>query len=362
MRREGDLWADVISIQNLRLAHQNARRGKAGESKTGTRARAKAIAMVDSNPDLYLGRIRDDLMHGRFKTSEYRITTRMERGKERKICDLPYYPDRIVHWAVMQIVSPILLGSCIEQTFSAIPGRGAHLALRYERKYLRDPKVRYCLTADIRKCFESFPKDIVKSRLRRRLKDPMVLRLLDQIVDEYPGPGLPLGNVTSQVLANYTLSGIDHHMKEVCKTHYYLRYMDDFRIYGYSKAWLHAMRKILEEQINALGMQMKGDYQVFPIEDRGVYFVGYRMWPKYTLLRKSTVVRMKRGTADIRKKYEASGTLDAHDLGRIASYKGILDWGSCHNLYVKVLKDLDEAAQAQFAAERAAKHKYVVIQ
>jgi hypothetical protein len=67
-------------------------------------------------------------------------------------------------------------------------------------------------------------------------------------------------------------------------------------------------------------------------------------------------------STDIRKKYEASGTLDAHDLGRIASYKGILDWGSCHNLYVKVLKDLDEAAQAQFAAERAAKHKYVVIQ
>lgn len=93
------LFDAICDMDNLRLAHQNASRGKSFY---------KEVKMVNSNPDYYLKQIQDSLLNRTFTTSPYNIFQRMEGEKLRTIYKLPYYPDRIVQWAILQIIGPIM--------------------------------------------------------------------------------------------------------------------------------------------------------------------------------------------------------------------------------------------------------------
>ena len=109
------LFDAVCDMDNLRLAHQNASRGKSFY---------KEVKMVNSNPDYYLKQIQDSLLNRTFTTSPYNIFQRMEGEKLRTIYKLPYYPDRIVQWAILQIIGPIMERHFIYDTYSSIKGRG----------------------------------------------------------------------------------------------------------------------------------------------------------------------------------------------------------------------------------------------
>ena len=149
-----------------------------------------------------------------FVSSEYRMFNVREGGKMREIADLPFFPDRIVHWALMQVLETMFLRNLIPQSYAAMPGRGTHQALRTLKRYLRRPDAKYALKMDIRKFFPSIDKDVLMEKLEHRIKDEGVLWLLGRIIHDYPHPGIPIGNYTSQFLANFYLSDLDHYMKE----------------------------------------------------------------------------------------------------------------------------------------------------
>lgn len=100
MKRYGKLFEKIIDINNLVKAHNNARKRKTKNPE---------VQKVDSDVLGYCMQIREMLVRGTFTTSKYHIFNIVDRGKEREICDLPYFPDRIVHWAIMQVLEPIFL-------------------------------------------------------------------------------------------------------------------------------------------------------------------------------------------------------------------------------------------------------------
>lgn len=319
-------------MENIKLAYTNARKGKTNRAE---------IRKIDQNPGPYLKQVQDMLIDKTFQSSEYRMFVIHENNKDRDVADLPFFPDRIVHWAIMQVVEQMFLRHLIPQTYAALPGRGSHQALEKLKKYLRDPKAKYCLKMDVRKFFPSIDKDVLMDKLRRKIKDEDVLWLFSRIIFGYPFSGLPIGNYTSQFLANFYLSDLDHFLKEKYHCLFYLRYMDDMIILGWSKRWLHRVRRKISEIISEWKLELKKNWQIFPVEDRGVDFVGYRTFRSFCLIRKRTKNRIFRAMRRLIAKLEGGSKLDCHDMGCLSSYRGCLMHCDGHRLATKTIYLVD---------------------
>ncbi len=303
MKREGNLYKAICSIENLNLADQVARRGK---------KQSYGVELHDRNREGNIKRLSEILLNKEFKTSQYdNFFLNCDNGKIREISRLPYYPDRIVHHAVMNVLEPIWIKLFTIDTYSCIKGRGIHLAAKKVKQCLIDDKegTKYCLKLDVRKFYPSIDHDVLKEILRRKIKDNDLLWLLDEIIDS--APGVPIGNYLSQYFANLYLAYFDHYIKEVEKIKHYYRYCDDVVIFGSGKAALHTLRVRIDRYLkDRLKLDVKGNWQVFPVKDRGVDFLGYRFWHTHTLLRKSIkknfarkMVRLKREA--LRQSYSA---------------------------------------------------------
>ncbi len=316
MKRYGHLFEKICDIENLRLAHLNARRGKRHYCE---------VRMVDRNPDFYLRRIETMLQDRSYRTSSYMHLVKHDGRKDRDIFVLPYYPDRIVHWAIVQVLEPIWMRTLIGTTYASLKGRGVHAGLIDLQEALRDREgSRYCLKFDIRKFYESVDHVSLKGILREKIKDPEVLRLLDEIVDSVGEErGIPIGNYLSQFFGNLYLNRFDHWMKEEKQVRHYFRYCDDCVAFHSDKEILHRLRSEAVEYLDArLGLTMKGDWQVFPTTARGVDFLGYRSFGGRILLRRSTALRLKRRM----RKIASENVVGDAARSSIASYQGWLQW------------------------------------
>ena len=291
MKRYGNLYSQIYDMENLRLAHKNAQKGKGWY---------KEVKMVNANPDYYLKILHESLMNKTYNTSEYETFVKNDSGKERLIYKLPYFPDRICQWAILQVIEPMLLKNFIPDTFSVIPGKGIHVALHRVEDAIQNDVVgtQYCLKIDAKKFYPSINHDILKQKYRRLFKDKDLLWLLDEIIDSTPGDtGIPIGNYISQYSGNFYFSQFDHWIKENKHIKHYFRYMDDIVIFGKSKEELHQLRKDIDVYFRTkMKLKIKENWQIFPTFVRGVDFVGYRTFLNYKLLRKSTCKNFKRRT------------------------------------------------------------------
>ena len=324
VKRVGKLWDAFISYENLFNAYRSARKGK---------GKRNSIKAFEEDVEGNLLALQQSLIDGTWHPSEYRFFQVRENGKTRDIASLPFYPDRIVHWAIMNVTQHIFERNLIGTTYASIPKRGTHSALKKLNNYLKEG-VTHCFKMDVEKYFPSIDKDILMSKIERRIKDKRVLEIFARIIYEYPQSGIPIGNYTSQFFANLYLSDIDHRMKEVHGCKYYLRYMDDIIILGHTSQSLHTVRHTLQNMLESIGLRMKRNWQVFPIESRGVDFVGYVSRPTHILLRKRVKLNMIRAMSEIP---SSVFEMDIHDLGRLTSYVGILGWCDSHRLFNKYI-------------------------
>jgi retron-type reverse transcriptase len=287
MKRKGGLWERIISLENLREADRRARKGKGNQP---------GVVAHDKNSEANLQQLHIMLRDQSYRTSPYTVFPIWE-PKERLIYRLPYFPDRIVHWAVMLVLEPIFMAHFTADTYSCVKGRGIHGAARAVKRALRDEAgTQYCLKLDIRKFYPSVNHQILKNLLRRKLKDERLLWLLDEIIDS--ADGLPIGNYLSQYLANYYLTAFDRWLKQDKHIHFYFRYADDLVILAPDKPSLHQLLAEIHEYLWAkLKLQVKDNYQIFPVAARGIDFVGYVFFHTYTLLRKGIKQRMARALA-----------------------------------------------------------------
>ena len=323
MKRYGDLFHDVCSMPNLVLAHQNASRGKRHYVE---------VRMVNSDPEKYLSDIQAMITGKTYRTAPYKEMKKNDYGKPRKIHRLPYYPDRIVHHAIVQVVSQIWQRTLIRDTYACIPRRGIHDGLRRIQDALTaDPDgTKYCLKMDVKSFYHSLDHAILKQIIRRKIKDKHLLALVDEIIDSF-SPGVPIGNYLSQFFGNLYLSGYDHWMKEVHRCRYYFRYCDDVVILGGDKARLHALREITDRfWAEKRNLRLKGNWQVFPVDVRGIDFLGYRFFRNYTLLRKSIAKKFKRKMRHVKEHHARMRPISV--MSTISSYGGWMKHANCMNL------------------------------
>lgn len=285
MKRKGNIYKEFCSEENIRVAFHNAEKGK---------KHYKEVKEISNNLEFYISDLKKILENKTFKTSEYEVFTRKSGGKVREIYKLPYYPDRIVHHCIIQVIQNIWMNLLIRDTFSTIPGRGIHDGVNRIKDAMKDKEgTKYCLKLDIRKYYPSINHDILKQIIRRKIKDKDFLDLLDEII--YSAPGVPIGNYVSQWFGNLYLAYFDHWVKENLKCKYYYRYCDDLVILGSNKVDLRLkMQKIKTYLNDNLDLQLKSNYQIFPVDSRGLDFLGYRFFHGYTLVRKRIVKAMKR--------------------------------------------------------------------
>lgn len=315
MKRKGNIYRNVCSIDNLLHADVQARKGKATQ---------QSVRDHDSHRGCNILTLHEQLISKTYRTSPY-TTFIIHDPKVREIFRLPYYPDRIVHHAIMNEMEQIFVSVFTADTYSCIKGRGIHGAANAVKSALKDSaNTQYCLKLDIKKFYPSIDHDILKVLLRRKIKDNDLLWLLDEIIDS--APGLPIGNYLSQYLANYYLAFFDHWIKEVKGVKYYFRYADDIVILSPNKPELHQILADIRQYLHdELRLSVKGNYQVFPVAKRGIDFVGYVFYHTHTLMRKGIKKSFARMVAS--RKNEKS----------ISSYKGWAKHCNSYNLVKKLL-------------------------
>jgi hypothetical protein len=314
MKRHGNLWHKIVDIENIKLAHKNARKGKTHYTE---------VKMVDSDIEKYCHEIKNLLESREFTTSEYTVFTKKDKGKVREIYKLPYFPDRIVQHALMQVVETIWKGSLIADTYQSIKGRGVHRCLPKIKKAIQSDKLKYFLQIDIKKFYPSIDNEIMKQVIRKKIKCTDTLWLIDNIVES--NKGLPIGNYVSQYLGNLYLSKLDHSIKEDLGAKNYYRYCDDLLVLSDCKNFLHKVLGFIAAKINAVKLKIKDNYRIAYVNiKQGLDFLGYVIYPNKVLVRKSIKNRMKHYYSAINK----------------ASYSGILMHCNGYNLQTKLKENL----------------------
>ena len=335
MKRFGYIYEKICDLDNLRDAHKHARKDK---------LYYREVKMIDKNPDFYLKQIQEMLINETYEVSPYTVSIINDKGKDRELRKLPYYPDRIIQWAIMLQIEKIFMDVFISSTCASLAGRGIHTASKKIRRYLKeDPEgTRYCYKIDVKHFYPSINHAMLKKLLRKKFKDTKLLRLLDKIIDSSGGEvGIPIGSYLSQYLANFYLAYFDHWIKEELGVKYYVRYMDDIVIPHNSKEYLHALHFKIREYLGSnLQLSIKDNWQVFPTAVRGIDFVGYRHFYGYHLLRKTTYKRFRKKMLKIRRKQEKKKPVNRKDWSSFNSYKGWLLWCNSYNLIRRYLEPI----------------------
>jgi len=316
MKTHKQLWSQFISPENFELAAHKALLGKKSKYSAKRFLRRR---------DAKLKQLRDALESGTFKTGRYRIFTIYE-PKQRNIYMLPLYPDHIVHHALMNVLAPIWQKMFIHDSYACIPGRGLHAASRRCAELVR--KNKYVLQCDIRKFYPNINHDIMMRIVRRKISDRRILNLLENIVRSMPPPrGMPIGNLTSQWLGNLYMNDLDMFVKHQMHVRHYIRYCDDFCIFGNDARQLLQIRDALCDWLaQNLGLRFSRAF-VKPTSN-GVDFIGYRHFKTHVILTRGGVRKLHRKMLQVIKTAEIS----RHSESQLDSFRGWMQWACCYNL------------------------------
>lgn len=309
MRTLSNIFDTIVSYDNLLDAHKKASQGK---------SHYREVKMVNSNLDFYLKQIQQSLISGTFKTSTYEVETCIKGRKERTIHKLPYYPDRIVHHALVRVCKDFWVKSMIRDTFQSIEKRGTLDCFKRVKRVVTVDRPRYAVKIDVRKFYPSVQTELLLKMNPFKITDPKAFALLSEILSSLPF--LPLGNHTSQFAGNLFLTPFDWHCKQVLQIKHYFRYCDDIVVMGNDKQNLLSQVLAMSEQFNELGLNIKQDYVIIDLSNTPLDFVGYRFMHDKILLRKTL-------------KQDFITACKAKKVTSMPSYFGWCKHGNCYNLF-----------------------------
>ncbi len=248
--------------------------------------------------------------------------------------------DRLLHHAIYRVLYPYFDQKFIVDSYSCRLGKGTHKAMNRFRGFsykVSENKTKQCwvLKCDIRKFFASIDHNILMSILKKHIKDESTLWLLNEIISSfctypigtsYGVIGLPLGNLTSQLLVNVCMNEFDWFIKHKLKIKYYIRYADDFLILSHNQTTLlNNLRYIVRYLNDVLKLELHPNKVSVKTLNSGVDFLGWVHFTNHRVLRTSTKRRM------MKKLRENSG----YQLKQ--SYFGLLKHGNTYKLKQKML-------------------------
>ncbi len=275
MKRHGNLTDITASDDNVMAAWKESTR-----RRPKNRSRIKQMGIFGKKLVDSLNNVQHIIQTGEWPISEddYSCFYRWQCGKLREICWNKCYMNNVVMHAMMRTDGRILEKSLITDTFSGIIGRGPLRGLIRMKEYLseyKDDDPIYILKIDIRHFYDSINKQKLFSLIKTKIKDRTSLKMHEAAIMSCPRPGIPKGNLTSQIYANFYLSPLDHYVKEKLGFRHYARYCDDIVILDPDKSRLHALLEAMRIFLAEYSLEIKPNAQVFPIERGGIDFMGY---------------------------------------------------------------------------------------
>jgi len=341
MRRHGNLWDIITSLDNLHAAYKKAILGK---------SKMRSIQKFKQDIEGNIQAIQTSLIKKTFTTSSYSEKMVYE-PKQRLIYALPFNPDRIVQHALMNVIQPIWEGLFIFDSYACRTGKGIHSGSTRAMQFVRRNK--YCLKCDISKFYPSVDHDILFQIIQKKIKCKDTLWLIENIIRSFPGgKNVPIGNYTSQWFGNLYLNELDQYVKINLQKYYghidYIRYCDDFCLFHNDKKVLHFCAKLIKEYIQSRLLLRFSKCNVFPVK-QGVDFLGYRHFNNYILLRKSTAKRVRRRLEKLPKQYAAGKITAEQYRSSVGSTWGWLKHANSHNLlitlkYHELMKEVKKLA------------------
>lgn len=287
-----------------------------------------------------LENLRHLLASGQFKTSTYKII-KVSDPKERLIYVLPLYPDHILHHALMNILAPIWQSLFIRDSYACIPGRGLTAASKRLMSFMR--RNEFVLQCDIRKFFPSISHRKMMDIIRRKISDPKILDLLGEIVYSVKGgKNMPIGNLTSQWMGNLYLNELDMFVKHKLHWHDYIRYCDDFCLFGNDARQLRSLISTIGEFLDR-ELDLTFSKAVVRPTALGVDYIGYRHFKKFILLRRRTAKRIRKRLVNIVRFNDTS----SRATGQLASAHGWCKWACTYNYRRSVYREAQKARQTE---------------
>lgn len=317
-----NLFEKITSLENLFSAWNEFRLGKEGKLDV----QEFGLDLEDNIFELH-----DDLRNNSYKHSSYK-SFYLHDPKLRHIFKARVR-DRILHHAIVKIIGPIFEKSFIFDSYSSRKNKGTHKAIARFRYFAQklsrnNSRTIWILKCDIRKFFDSVAHDIIINQIADKVKDDKAVELIKNIVDSISkskNSGIPLGNLTSQLFSNIYLDNFDQFIKRRLRLKYYLRYNDDFMILNSDKQFLEGLIPIislfLKEKLN---LELHPQKVIIRNWHQGIDFLGYVIFPCYTVLRTKTKQRILR---KIRKNWRQLQTDPLYQKSfnqSLQSYLGVL--------------------------------------
>ena len=299
-------YNNIISVENLLCAWREFERGKSKKVDVMEYKRHLMTNILNLHTELREKRY----VHGSYKHFVICDPKRRDIHKAS-------VRDRLVHHAVYRILYPYFDKTFISDSCSCRDNKGTHRAIRqfevYTRKVSKNyTKQCYILKCDIRKFFASIDHNILTKILEERIKDQEILGLFKNIIHSFE-TGLPLGNLTSQLLVNIYMNEFDQYVKHVLKEKYYIRYADDFVFVHRDKEYLQWMcEKSGAFLTQRLKLTLHPNKVFITTIYAGIDFLGFVHFPQHRVLRTATKRRMLRNVSE----------------KNMSSYLGLLGHGS----------------------------------
>ena len=321
-----ELYQEVASFSNLLTAFNKAFKGKRNNPEA---------SFYFLNLEKHLFSLRHGLLSKKYKPGRYRYFT-VRDPKERIISEAPFR-DRVVHHALINVIEPVFENIFIENSFACRKGKGSHRAVLLVREYLK--RHRFYLKLDIEKYFENINHKKLVEIIAEEIADEEVIGLIKRILKTSEqsagviGRGIPIGNLTSQFFANVYLNKLDHYVLKELFLPDYLRYMDDFVVFGDDKEKLKEVRDKLREYVSKeLFLKAKERAVMIQRRENGIGFLGYRVFPRLIRIKNKNVRRMKRKIAFEERRFHVGEISQEHLAASVRSMIGYFKLANSRNL------------------------------
>lgn len=335
MKREKNLFPKLISDENLKKAIItviNSHRWVRYPDVPNRTAK-----WLEDTLDKRVAELKKIIIEG-YVPNEVTRKKRYDRNarKWRDICEPKMFPDQCVHHALVQVVEPIMMHGMDKWCCGSIKGRGAHYGVKAIKKWINEDKsgTRYCIEADIYHFYDSLKPDMVIARMKCLIKDHNVLDLMERILTD----GVQIGAYCSQWFANTFLQPLDHAIRENFKVAHYVRYMDNFTIFCNRKREAKKLLQFIQDWLADHGLKLKGNWQIFRTNKRLPNALGYRFGKGYTLLRKQSLLTLKRQLKSYYRIRERGNKVSIKFAQALISRLGMLRHCNSYNIYHRFIR------------------------
>jgi retron-type reverse transcriptase len=316
MKRIGKLFDTFCSYDNLHKAWRKAYKGSnrnADSLRFFYRLETELLALQEA------------LASGEWQPQPYRYFEIFD-PKQRTI-SVASFRDRVVHHALIRVLEPVYERRFIFDSYATRPAKGSHAAVARAQDFIRHNQ--WFFKSDVEKYFDSIRHDRLMEILACTIKDKMLLQVLEKIVRNggQNGVGLPIGNLTSQFLANVYLHPFDMFIKQDLQCRHYLRYMDDFVVFDPDKEHLKEVRIAADYYLRIhLDLHLKESASYLNSASNGLSFLGKRIFPSAIRLHNHNGRRITRRLK--RREYQwQKGELDDETFqSSVNSYWALLKW------------------------------------